>query len=428
MEFQFKYAGHDVRFAVDDGNHLFTATVGSLPAIQNEREAIRGAIRNPIGSPPLSTVVRGKTDVVLICDDLTRTTPQRRILPLVLAELNAAGIPDNRITGIIALGTHRQMAHDEIRERFGDEVVGRIHIENHDYRAENCVDLGKTQRGTPIQVNRSVCAAQARICVGTVVPHPLAGWGGGGKMIQPGVSSEATTDHTHFLGGTFERPLELVGNPDNFIRQEMETVAERIGVDFIVNTVQDMAGNFVGLFAGHFIAAHREAVKRAETIFRPRIPARADIVVCNAYPANRDYWQGYKPFVYSHLAVKDNGTIILVLDAPEGVSGGAPMHREVLLTWATREPETILAALEAGEIKDRNSGAICVAQARLLRRAKVICVSAGMADDEIARLGFSPAKTIDEAIERSLSMQGQDAMIGVIPFGGETIVRAIGDA
>ncbi len=242
-------------------------------------------------------------------------------------------------------------------------------------------------------------------------------------MLQPGVSSDITTDSTHYLGGTYERPLELVGDPENPIRQEMELVAERIGVDFIINTVQDIDGNFVGIFAGHFIAAHRRAVSCAEAIFRPIIPAPADIVVCNAFPADQDYWQGYKPFVYSHLAVKDGGTIILLIAAPEGVSGGAPIHRDVLLTWATKEPEAILEALQRDEIKDRNSGAICVTQARLLKRARVICVSSGMAEEEIRDLGFSPAKSINEAIQTALQIHGRNATIGIIPYGGETIVR-----
>jgi len=423
MDFRFTFNEEDVGFAINNRNLLFTAPLGSLPKIQDEGNAIIAAIRHPIDCRPLREIVKGQTDVVLICDDLTRTTPQERILPLLLEELNDAGIPDSMVTGIIALGTHREMTSGEIRERFGDEVTRRIRIDNHDYRVESCVDLGTSKRRTPIQVNKRVYNAKVRICVGTVVPHPLAGWGGGGKMLQPGVSSEHTTDYTHFLGGTYERPLELVGNAENFIRQEMESVAERIGVDFIVNTVQDLEGNFVGVYAGHFIAAHREAVKCAEAIFRPRIPGRADIVICNAYPANRDYWQGYKPFVYSHLAVRDGGSIILVLDAPEGVSGGAPMHREILLTWSTKEPERILAALKAGEIKDRNSGAICVAQARLLKRAKVICVSSGMTDAEIRQLGFIPAKSIDEAIERSFRIHGEDARVGVIPCGGETIAN-----
>jgi len=423
MDYRFTLHGGYANFSVPDEHHLFTATIGSLPKILDEASAICQALRAPIESRPLAEIVKGKTNIVLVCDDLTRTTPQERILPILLRELNDAGALDSMITGIIALGTHRRMTPAEIRRRFGDEVVERIRIENHDCGMENCVDLGTTPSGTPIYINRHVYKAQVRICVGTVVPHPLAGWGGGGKILQPGVSGEITTDSTHYLGGTYERPLELVGNPGNPIRQEMELVAGRIGADFIVNTVQDVDGNFVGIYAGHFIAAHRRAVACAEAIFRPIIPARADIVVCNAYPADQDYWQGYKPFVYSQLAVKDGGTIILLIAAPEGVSGGAPIHRDVLLTWATKEPETILEALRADEIKDRNSGAICVAQARLLKRARVICVSSGMADEEIRGLGFSPAKSIDEAIHTALQIHGRSAKIGIIPYGGETIVR-----
>lgn len=423
VDFCFKYNSGELSFTVDETNLLFYAPIGSLPKIKEEGKAIVEAIRNPIDSKALREIVKGKTNIAIIADDLTRTTPQCRILPLLLEELNEAGISDSMLTLVIALGTHRNMTEKEIHNRFGEEITRRIKIVNHDYKIDSCVDLGVTARGTPIQVNRVVYRAQVKISVGTVVPHPLAGWGGGGKMIQPGVSSELTTDYTHFLGGTYENPLGLVGNQENFIRQEIESVAARVGLDFIINTVQDFEGNFVGIYTGNFIRAHRTAIRCAEAIFRPEIPSRADIVICNAYPANLDYWQGYKPFVYSHLAVKDGGTIIFVIDAPEGVSGGAPKHEEIFSIWSTKDPETTLAALESGEIKDRNCGAICVAQARLLKRAKVICVSMGMSDDEIRNLGFIPAESIGEALELSFATHGRNAKVGVIPYGGETIVK-----
>ena len=422
MEFTFKARCNSWHFEVDQHNLLFNAELGSLPPIEDENKAIVEAIRTPINSASLREIVKGRSSVVIIVDDLTRTTPQRRILPILLDEINGYGIADELITLVIALGTHRDMTPEEIKERFGEAVCRRVKIVNHD-AYNNCIDLGCTDLGTPIQINRTVYEAEVRISVGTVVPHPLAGWGGGGKMIQPGVSSLQTTDATHFLGGTYEKPLELVGNPENPIRREMEIVAERIGLDFVINSVQDMAGNFVGIFTGNYITAHRAAVKCAEIIFRPEIPDRSDIVICNAYPADLDYWQGFKPFVYAQLAVKDGGTIIFVIDAPEGVSGGAPKHEEIMLKWATKEPEAILAALESGEITDRNCGGICVSQSRLLKRAKVICVVGGMNKVEIRGLGFTPASDIDAALKEALSIHGQDATIGIIPYGGETIVR-----
>lgn len=426
LDFVFSSPHATHKFAVDERNLLFFAPIGTLPPVARESEAIAAAIRTPIGSPPLAEIVRGRANAVILADDLTRTTPQRRIMPVLLDELNRCGIPDTAITIVIALGTHRDMTPAEIQERFGAEILRRVKIVNHDAR-HDCIDLGRTDLGTPIQINRTVYEAQVKISVGTVVPHPLAGWGGGGKMIQPGVSSELTTDATHFLGGTHERPLDLVGNPENPVRREMETVAARVGLDFVINTVQDAEGRFVGVFAGHFVAAHRAAVRCAEAIFRPEIPERAEIVVSYAHPADLDYWQGYKPFVYSQLAVREGGIIIFVIDAPEGVSGGAPKHRDILLEWSTREPDEILAAMEAGVIQDRNCGAICVSQARFLRRAKVICVAKGLTDQEITRLGFVPAADVRSALKSALAERGPEAGIGVIPYGGETIVRVKGE-
>ena len=423
MKFNFKYSGSNLTFMVNKKNLLFYAPIGNLERIENEERIIREAIHHPIDSKLLKELVKDKKNVVIIADDLTRSTPQKRILPILLNELNKSGISDEMTTLVIALGTHRPMTEKEIRKRFGEEIFNRIKIINHDYRIENCVDLGVTKKGIPVQVNRVVYNADMKISIGSVVPHPLAGWGGGGKMIQPGVCSEVTTDYTHFMGGIYENILELSGNVNNFARREMESVAERVGLDFIINTIQDLDENFIGIYTGNFISAHREAVKCAERIFRPNVPAKADIVITNAYPANLDYWQGYKPFVYSHLAVRKGGTIIFVIDAPEGVSGGAPKHKDTLINWCTEEPNNILKNLELGKIQDRSCGAICVSQARLLKRAKVFCISKGINDKEIRNLGFYPYKNIDFAIKQALEEHGQNAKIGVIPFGGETIVK-----
>lgn len=409
-------------FDVSDDELLFHARIGTLPVIEEKVQAIKDALNYPIDCASLKDVVKDKNDVVIIVDDLTRSTPQEVILPIVLNELNEAGILDSMVSVVIALGTHRPMTEQEILARFGTEVVGRVKVLNHDAMESECVDLGVTEKGTPIQINRLVYNSSVKIAIGTVVPHPLAGWGGGGKMVQPGVSSSLTTDQTHYLGGTYDKPLELVGNPENFIRREMEGIAKKVKVDFIINSVQDVHGNLVGIFAGDLISAHRSAVRCAEKIFRPLIPAPADIVVVNAHPADLDYWQGFKPFVFAQLAVKEGGAIVFYIEAREGVSGGAPIHRQILLDWATQEPEVIFTALESGEIEDRNCGGICVSQAKLLKRARVFCISPGMTDDEIEKLGFTPVRSIEEGIAAARSVVRKQPQIGVIPFGGETIV------
>ena len=156
VDFEFRFNEGYLGFTLKDQNLFFTAPIGSLPKIEDEEKAIMGAIQRPVGCKPLREIVNGKADVVLICDDLTRTTPQHRILPFLLKELNRAGIADSAISGIIALGTHREMRSEEIRKRFGDEATRRIRIENHDYRVEAVLTWGLRHGGRPFKLIREL--------------------------------------------------------------------------------------------------------------------------------------------------------------------------------------------------------------------------------------------------------------------------------
>lgn len=196
-----------------------------------------------------------------------------------------------------------------------------------------------------------------------------------------------------------------------------------MGPIFIVNTVNNKDGRLLGCFAGHYIAAHRAAVALAEQACRPRIPGLADIVISSAHPCDRDFWQGFKAFSYAYLGVRPGGYIIFAIAAPEGLAGDAPGHARVVREWAAREPEQILQALQAGEIEDRIAGSMCVAHARLCARASVICVSPGMDDAAIRSLGFVPARSLEQAVQWCFDRLGRRAQVGVIPYGGDTLVR-----
>jgi len=424
MQFSFEYGCRTLNFDVEDDNLLYYAQLGDLQPASSEVDELIKALDNPLGTPKLKDQVDPSDQVVIVADDLTRATPQKKLLPPLLDYLNDAGVPDSNIKVVIALGTHRPMSPQEIVDRFGSEVVSRVPVENHDFQdPTKNIYLGKTQSGTVVELNRDVYEADLRILVGMVMPHPLAGWGGGAKMIQPGVCSEKTTESTHFIGGTYPEPLQLPGNPESPVRAEIEVVAGRVGPVFLVNTVLNHSGKLVKCFAGHYIQAHRAAVKLAEKLFRPNIPGLADVVIYNAFPCDRDFWQGFKPFYYANLGVKPGGTIVFAISAPEGVSGDAPEHTNTVLSWSTQDPQLTLEALEQGVIADRIAGSVCVAHARLLERAQVICVSDGMSAGEIRSLGFEPAASMQEAIEMATYRHGSQATFGVVPYGGITLVK-----
>jgi len=174
MKFNFLYDQSNLNFEIKEKNLLFYSTIGKLPKINKVDKAIIDSISNPIDCEPLEKIINGKKNIVLIADDLTRPTPQHQIIPILLKELNKYGISDDMITLVIATGTHRPMTKNEIIKRFGKEVTQKIKIVNHDYKVENCVDLGFTKNRTPIQINPIVYDADVKIAIGTVVPHPLA--------------------------------------------------------------------------------------------------------------------------------------------------------------------------------------------------------------------------------------------------------------
>ena len=203
--------GHESRtIAVPEENLAWVEGPKHAPPVADLGEAVRSAIRNPIGSPSLSELVlkHGKQTLILV-DDGTRSTPQALILPILLDELNAAGVADSDISVMVALGTHRRMNRDELMARVGEAVFNRVPVGNLSQKPEDFVDLGVTPLGIPIHVSRQYLESEISIAVGNIIPHMYAGWAGGAKMVQPGVTSAVTTGRTHLIAGP--RVYEILG-------------------------------------------------------------------------------------------------------------------------------------------------------------------------------------------------------------------------
>ena len=403
-----------VTIEIPNKNIYFVIGRGEVPALKNPGEEVRRGLRNPIGSPPFSEMVKPKDRVVILGDDITRPTPQDIIIPVLLNELNAAGVPDENIEVIIALGTHRYMNEREIRGKYGDEVVERVPVINHDYKdLKNLVDMGKTESGIPISVNKKVYDADFVIGVGNIVPHCYAGWGGGGKIIQPGVSGEETTAMTHIMAGKVRPVSKLIGRLDHKVKEEIDAVALKAGLNLIVNTVLNQEDKIAHVVVGDPVKAFREGVKAAEKIYCPAVPGQADIVIVSSYPADIDFWQAAKPLDYASVAVKKGGTIILVTPCPDKISPMHPIFRE----RATLGYDENLRAIESRELDDLVAGGALLLHAQVLERAEVICYSDGLTEDDKKALGFQHASTMNEAMEMAFKSQGRDAKVGVLKCG-----------
>src|ERR1022692_4583038 len=166
----FPYGHQTKTIEIPEKNLAWVSGPKTTPPLGNLKAAVQAAIRNPIASPPLADLVarHGKKTLILV-DDGNRSTPQSLILPILLDELNAAGIADNDISIVVALGTHRRMNHEELLDRVGEAVFGRVAVGNLSQKPEDFVDLGVTPLGIPIQVSRQYLESQISIAVGNII-------------------------------------------------------------------------------------------------------------------------------------------------------------------------------------------------------------------------------------------------------------------
>jgi len=385
---------------------------------KSEEEIIEEAFSHPIGSPPLSEMLRGCRNVLIVADDYTRATPVLKILPRLLKELEIHGIQPENIKILIALGTHRPMSEEEIVNKFGKEISEQYPIINHSWwDPSQLVHLGQTEKGTPIFVNRLSQETDLMIGIGQIVPHRVTGFSGGGNIVQPGICGEETTGKTHWLSAQF-KGREILGKIENPVKEEVERVAERAGLRWIINTIQDGAGRLVVAVAGDPILAYRKGAVRSLQVYRAELSRDADIVVADSHPYDSELWLASKGIYASELAVKQGGVVILVSPCPEGVS---PSHPEVLeFGYQTYEDADLM--VRQGKIKKITAAAHLVHVGRVIKeRARGIFVSQGISKEEKERLGFVHAEDPQEALEMAFSLSGRDSKVAVLQRGGEIL-------
>jgi nickel-dependent lactate racemase len=380
--------------------------VSAVPDVSAE---IRRAFAHPIGSPSLADLVRGKQKIVIVADDNTRLTPTDKILPVLLDELNAAGVPDARVTLIIALGTHRFMTDAEIVTKFGPEVIRRIAIKNHPYKDPAALnDLGSTANGTRILLNKEVCEADFKIGVGSIVPHHIPGFAGGSKIVQPGISGEVTTAHTHLL--SVRAPRSYLGVLKNPVRTELDAIARSIGFNTIINTVLNRYGEVVEAFFGDVVTAFGEGVKRSAEVYAVDIPEVADVVLASSHPCDIEFWQAHKTLYPADLAVKEGGIIIVATPCYEGV---AMTHGDIL-EITLKSAEEVRAMVERGVTHDDVAAALAIAWAQVKERESVFMVSDGIDEATATALGFTWFPDVQAALDEAMKRKGPSARVTVL--------------
>jgi nickel-dependent lactate racemase len=279
-------------------------------------DSIARALDNPIASSTLSELASRAKEVAIVFDDMTRPTPAHAVLPHILATLEAAGVADSSIRLISASGMHGAMNNIEFRKKLGNNVIERYAVYNHN-PYENCDYIGDTASGTPVYINREYMSCDLRIGIGCITPHVHVGFGGGGKIILPGISGAETIKRFH--RDVMMRAPESIGlgkSEGNVMRAEVDEVAKMAGLDFKIDGLLNDRGEITDLFAGEPLEAWRAGLDVAKVHYGTQPTTGNDIVICNAYAR------------YNEMAIclimalssinLSKGVAVITVDSPEG--------------------------------------------------------------------------------------------------------------
>ena len=372
---------------------------------------MRKALQNPIKSRQLSEIVNPNSKIAIIVSDITRPTPTAKILPLLFEELYLGGAKNENITIVFALGLHRLQTEEECRQIVGEEIFEKIRCIQHD--RDRCRLIGETSFGTPVEVFEEVVDSDVIVSTGTVEFHYYAGYGGGGKSILPGVSSEKSILSFHsFYSKLFEGD-PLSGRADSPARKNIEEAAKIAGLNFVLNVVINNKKEIVAAVAGDFIEAHRKGTEYVDSMYKiPVEPADAVVVSCGGFPKDINLYQATKSLENATAAVKRGGSIVLVAECAEGIGN------KVYECWSRecRDPED---AIERFKNCFEFGGHKAAIVGRAAKEFKLYLVSK-LPETECKNAFFIPAKSIDEALKTIFS-ENPDAKIHIMPDGGWTL-------
>jgi nickel-dependent lactate racemase len=385
--------------------------------IPDERAAVFAALSSPIGSPPLLEVVQPEDRVCIVFSDITRATPNDRLIPWLLEHL--ARVPREHITLLNGLGTHRPNTRVELEKMLTPAVVRDYRVLNHEpENPDALVQCATTRDGTPALLNRHLVEASFRIITGFIEPHIFAGFSGGPKGIMPGVAGLKTVMSNH--------GARNIGNPNavfgitegNPIWEEMRDIALRPGRSFLLNVTLNEHRQITGVFAGDLLAAHKAGIEFVRRSAMQPVKAPFEIVVTtnSGYPLDLNLYQGVKGMSAGARIMKTGGALILAAECREGVPPNSALDT---LLRSAKSPEEILTMLATpGFVRPEQWQAQI--QALIQRKARVL-VHSSMTDETVRAAHLTPCHDISAEVSQRLQQLGPQARLAILPQGPLTI-------
>jgi len=386
------------------------------PPLPHAEEAFRTACRNPIASQPLREVIRPGDRVVIVTSDGTRPVPNRQLIPWLLQELP---VPPEQVTVLLGNGSHRANTPAEIEAMFGQEVIKKVKIYNHDaFDPQQNAYIGQTADGHKAYLNKQYVEADKRIVVGFIEPHLFAGFSGGAKGIIPGVAAIETIMHVHRFD-LIAHPLSTWGTiEDNPIRREIEAIVSLCPPDFMVNVTLNSAKEITAFFVGDYIVAHRAGCKRAKEEVMQPVPYTFPIVITSnsGYPLDQNLYQTVKGISAGARITEPGGTIFVASECSDGIPDhgnfGALMRigasADDILEHIVNLEQAILDQWEAQ------------VYAYLMQKydIRILCA---MNPAEVKACKLHPVDDLQSAVEEKIRTMGNRPRVAVLPDGPLTI-------
>ena len=386
----------------------------SYDAGKGEAELVREALANPIGTPRLCELAKGKNRIVLVTSDHTRAVPSKLTLPLLLEEIRR-GKPEADITILIATGLHRATTEEEQRRMFGDAIVDNEKIVvNQAFVDEDFEKVCDLPSGAELWVNKVALHCDLLVTEGFIEPHFFAGFSGGRKSILPGICNAATVNENHSykaISSPYSTTGVLEHNP---IHEDMVCAARAVNVQFIMNVALNAEKKVIAAFAGDLEQAHEKGVTFVRSLAQcPSVEGDIVITSNGGYPLDQNLYQSPKAVATAEACCREGGVIIMCASCCDGMGG---THFEKLIVKGTvDEIDAYLSKIPPKEtIPEQWCAQIF---ARILKKHKVILVTTYLDHELVRKANMIPASTPDEALEMAYEIMGRDAEVVVIPDG-----------
>ena len=408
MKLEFGFGSGIQAVELPEENLLGVLTANAVEYDLTGEAEVERALAEPIGAPELGEVVKPGEKIAIVTSDITRPCPTWQIMPALLKRLYAAGVQKQDITLVFALGSHRHHTPEEMQHLAGDMAYNEIKCVDSD--PEDCINMGATKHGTPVDITRVVAEADKRICLANIEYHYFAGYSGGAKSIMPGVSNRTAIQVNHSMMVQPEAHAgRLAGNP---IREDIEEAAAICGIDYIVNVVLDEHKQIIKAVAGDVTQAHRAGCAFLDTLYRKEIKQKADIVLVSQGGAPKDLnlYQTQKALDNAKHAVREGGVIILIGSCKEGLG------EKTFQNWIeeANKPQDLIDRVQADF---KLGGHKAAAIAMVLANADVYLVSE-MPEELTKKCFLTPFASAQAALDAAFAKLGADAKVLAMPYGG----------